>query len=129
MSGPDRVQDSRRTGRRLVVVDNDTSALDLAVLDLGLEGHDVVAVAHDGVTALALVHEHRPDVLVVDHRMPPGPWGIEVAEEVRRSVPETQVVVYSNYESADLARRSAAIGVQLVRKGELSRLRRAVLDA
>ena len=114
-------------GRRIVVVDNDPDALDLAVTDLRLEGHDVVATAHDGDVALALVAEHGPDVLVVDHRMPPGPWGMEVAERVRRSHPSTTVVLYTNYQSPQLSVRSERIGVRLVPKGNLRTLRRAVL--
>jgi len=108
------------------VVDNDADALELVVLDLGLEGHDIVGTALDGASALALVVAHRPDVLVVDHRMPPGPWGIEVAETVRREHPEVEVVLYTNYRSAELEARSASAGALLVPKGNLRTLRRAV---
>ena len=117
---------SKTPPRRIVVVDNDPDALELVALDLALEGHDIVASALDGVTALALVDELHPDVLVVDHRMPPGPWGIEVAEQVRRRHPEIDVVLYSNYQSADLIARSRALGAQFVPKGNLRTLRRAV---
>ncbi len=112
--------------RRIVVVDNDPDALELVGLDLALEGHEIVGSALDGVTALELVDELRPDVLVVDHRMPPGPWGIEVAERVRREHPEICVVLYSNYQSADLIARSRALGARFVPKGNLRTLRRAV---
>lgn len=112
--------------RRVVVADNDPDALDLVVTDLGLEGHEVVGAASDGDEALALVEAHVPDVLVVDHRMPPGPWGIEVAERVRRAHPAVVVVVYSNYQSVELIERAAASGVHFVPKGNLRTLRRAV---
>ncbi len=112
--------------RRVLVVDNDPDALELVALDLALEGHDIVGSALDGATALALVEELRPDVLVVDHRMPPGPWGIEVAEQVRRQHPEIRVVLYSNYQSAELIARSTALGAWFVPKGNLRTLRRAV---
>ena len=109
------------------MVDNDPDALELVVTDLRLEGHDIVGTASQGDVALALVDQHRPDVLVVDHRMPPGPWGIDVAEAVSRSHPQTSVVLYTNYRSGTLAARSARIGIQLVPKGNLRTLRRAVL--
>ena len=112
--------------RRIVVVDNDPDALELAVTDLRLEGHDVVATALQGDDALALVAEHAPDVLVVDHRMPPGPWGMDVAERVRRSHPRTTVVLYTNYQSPQLSLRSERVGAVLVPKGNLRTLRRAV---
>ena len=111
---------------RIVVVDNDPDALELVVLDLSLEGIDVVGTAQDGETALRLVAELAPDVLVVDHRMPPGPNGIDVAAAVRASHPDTAVVLYSNYQSKDLLARSAALGVRFVPKGNLRTLRRAV---
>lgn len=114
-------------GRRIVVVDNDPDALELVVLDLTLEGLDVVGTALDGAGALRLVAELTPDVLVVDHRMPPGPEGIEVAAAVRGSHPSTVVVLYTNYQSRHLLARAEELGVRFVPKGNLRTLRRAVV--
>ncbi len=114
---------------RIVVVDNDRDALDLVVLDLSLEGFDVVGTADDGAGALQLVAQLEPDVLVVDHRMPPGPDGIDVAAEVRSSHPATLVVLYSNYQSRALLARADQLGVRFVPKGNLRTLRRAVTGA
>lgn len=111
---------------RIVVVDNDPDALELAALDLRLDGHDVVATGLDGATALALCEEHRPDVLVVDHRMPPGPWGLEVAEEIAHRLPATRVIVYSGYRDGGLPEAVAAAGATFLPKGNLRSLRRAV---
>ncbi len=117
---------SAAAGRRIVVVDNDPDALELIRLDLALEGHDIVGSASGGHEALDLVARLRPDVLVVDHRMPPGPWGIEVARLVRQRHPSVQVVVYSNYQSDDLMAEARSLGVAFVPKGNLRTLRRAV---
>jgi CheY-like chemotaxis protein len=102
---------------RLVLVDNDDEALDLAVLDLGLEGHEVVGIARSGEEAVQLCDELRPEVLVVDYRMPPGIDGLEVAR---------RVVVYSNYGAADLRAEAAGLGVIWLGKGNLDGLRAAV---
>ncbi len=107
-------------------MDNDRDALDLVVLDLSLEGFDVVGTAADGAGALQLVSELEPDVLVVDHRMPPGPHGIDVAAEVRASHPATLVVLYSNHQSRSLLARAEQLGIRFVPKGNLRTLRRAV---
>ena len=112
--------------KRVVVVDNDPDALELVVLDLGLEGHEIVGTALDGATALELVGTASPDVLVIDHRMPPGLWGLEVAEIVHREHPDVEVVLYTNYRSAELEARSTSAGARLVPKGNLRTLRRAV---
>ena len=114
--------------RRVVVADNDPDALDLACTDLRLEGHEIVGSAADGATALALCRELRPDVLVVDYRMPPGINGAEVARQLQKEMPAVAVVVFTNYDTADVARAVRRAGATLVRKGELEALRRAVLD-
>ena len=113
-------------GRRVVVADNDPDALELVVIDLRLEGHDIVGSAVDGETALTLCRELHPDVLVVDFRMPPGPDGAEVARRLRREMPEVAVVVFTNYDTADVARAVRRAGGRFVRKGDLFELRRAV---
>lgn len=114
------------TSLRLVVVDNDRHALELACTDLRLEGHDIVGQALDGATALELVAELEPDVLVVDHRMPPGPHGLEVAQQVCAEHPGVRVVVYSNYQDTDLIKAVRRAGAQFLPKGNLRRLRRVV---
>lgn len=113
---------------RVVVVDNDPAALELVVTDLRLEGHDVVGVATDGATGLELCRTLRPDVAVIDHRMPPGPHGAEVAERLRVDAPGTRVVLYTNYQDADLVARAGAAGATYLPKGSLRALRRAVAD-
>lgn len=114
------------SGLRLVVVDNDADALDLACTDLRLEGHEIVATAQDGDTALEMVAQHLPDVLVVDHRMPPGLSGLEVARRVRADHPDMGVVVYSNYQDVELVTQVRATGATFLPKGNLRRLRKVV---
>ena len=108
---------------RVVVADNDQDALDLLVLDLSLEGHDIVGTAVDGDGAVSLCETLRPDVLVVDYRMPPGPNGLDVARRVR-SLPGLRVVVYSNYHDERLRAQTARAGATFLQKGHLTALRR-----
>jgi CheY-like chemotaxis protein len=117
-----------RPALRVVVVDNDPAALELAVTDLSLEGHDVVATCLDGVTALEACTTLRPDVVVLDHRMPPGPHGLEVARRLATEAPDVRVVVFTNYQDADLIRAIKATGATYLAKGNLRALRRAVVD-
>ena len=109
-----------------MVADNDADALDLAELDLGLEGHDVVATANDGEGAIEACRTHRPDVLVVDYRMPPGVDGVGVARAVLREGLAGRVIVYSNYADPKVIARAQQIGATWLRKGDLPALRRAV---
>lgn len=62
-------------------------------------GHEVVGRADDADSLLALVGEHLPDLAVVDVRMPPDydHEGTRAAAEIRRSHPETAVLVLSQH--------------------------------
>jgi CheY-like chemotaxis protein len=110
----------------LVVADNDPEALDLLVTDLSLEGHEIVGTAFGGEKALELCRTLKPDALVVDFRMPPGPNGVETAGLAKQERPELHIVLYTNYVNPDIARGARQAGAVLVEKGNLRTLRRAL---
>jgi DNA-binding NarL/FixJ family response regulator len=66
---------------------------------LGEAGFDVVAQAGDAQELLRQVSAHKPDVAVVDIRMPPTDTddGLRAAIEIRRRLPRTAVMVLSQY--------------------------------
>ncbi len=111
---------------RIVVADNDLDALDLALTDLRLEGHEVFG-ALDAADAEALVGAVSPEVVVLDHRMPPGITGLDLAERLLKGDPHLRVVIYSNYQRVELRSRAAKLGVPFLAKGNLGALRAAVL--
>ena len=113
---------------RLVLVDNDPMALEVIELDLALEGHEIVGTAAQGEEAVALVLATRPDVAVVDFRMPPGIDGLEVARRLRRQAPEVGLVLYSSHVQPHLLDEAERLAVPYLRKGELAALRRAVIE-
>jgi len=83
-------------------------------------GISVVAAVGDAEALLTAVEEHRPDVAVVDVRMPPGhsDEGVRAAMVIRRSWPEVAVLLLSQYVeeryAADLlATNTAAVGYLL----------------
>ena len=106
-----------------MIADNDPTVVDLLRIDLTLEGYDIVATANDGHAAAAACIEHRPDVLIVDYRMPPGPTGVEVVAMVRAADAARAVVLYTNYRSAALVSEAHSAGAILVAKGPLQVLR------
>ena len=111
---------------RVVVADNDADALDLLLMDLRLEGHDVHG-APDAARAHQLIELLDPQVAVLDHRMPPGEDGLSLAERLVRERQQLRVLLYTNYQGVDLRLRAAAIGVPLLVKGNLRALRAAVI--
>ncbi len=62
-------------------------------------GMRVVAMVGDGPGLISAVERHRPDVAVVDVRMPPGyrDEGLKAAIELRRRMPDLRVLVLSQY--------------------------------
>ena len=60
---------------------------------------EVVAKVGDGPGLISAAEQHRPDIAVVDVRMPPGyrDEGLKAAIEIRRRVPDLTVLVLSQY--------------------------------
>lgn len=84
--------------RVVIVEDNVVLAQGISLL-LKSADFDVVKVVADGAAFVAAVEEHRPDVTIVDVRLPPGftDEGIRAALEVRRRWPGLPVLVFSQY--------------------------------
>ena len=104
-----------------VVIADDAVLLREGLIRLVQEnGHDVVAAVGDGPSLVEAIVEHRPDVSIVDVRMPPTHTdeGLRAAVEARGKVPGSPVLVLSQYvevEYADdlLADRAGAMGYLL----------------
>jgi two-component system, NarL family, response regulator NreC len=73
------------------------------------EGFEVVAEADDVRSAHQYVRAHRPDVLVLDLSMPGGS-SLAAIPELRREVPETQVVVLTMEDDPAFAREALNAG-------------------
>ena len=90
-------------------------------------GHTVVGAAADGLTALRLACETRPDLAVLDIRMP-GMDGLAVAEAIGQQCP-APVVMLTAYSERELVQQAAAtdtVQAYLVKPIRLDRLRQVV---
>jgi len=84
-----------------------------------LDGFEVVGTASSGTQALAEVARLRPDLVLLDVRMP-GMDGIETARRLAQIVPDAFVVLVSLETAAELAAVApVGVGAQ-VRKQDLS---------
>jgi len=85
-----------------VMIADDHELVRMALRTL-LDGEDdlvVVAEAGDTDTAVDGALEHRPDVLLLDLRMPGG-GGVEVCRRVKEQSPETAVLVITSFDGDD----------------------------
>ncbi|MGV9745330.1 protein kinase domain-containing protein [Rhodococcus zopfii] len=103
---PDRAETRRSGSRRRrssplrVALADDSVLLREGIRSLlGDEGVEVIGEAGNASDLLALVGQTRPDIAVVDIRMPPTHTveGIEAARTIRAEFPETSVLLLSQY--------------------------------
>ncbi|MFH8792162.1 LuxR C-terminal-related transcriptional regulator [Streptomyces sp. NPDC017941] len=84
---------------RVVIAEDNALLREGLVLLLTSAGHEVAAVAATGPEVLPALLEHRPDVAVLDVRMPPGfrDEGLRAALDARKQLPGLPVLVLSQY--------------------------------
>ncbi|MFE7171712.1 response regulator transcription factor [Streptomyces sp. NPDC057616] len=97
---------------RVVIAEDAAVLRELLALMLTDRGHEVCAAVGDADALRAAVAEHRPDVAVVDIRMPPAHTdeGLRAAIAVREEFPGTGVLLFSQYIETKYATRLLAAG-------------------
>jgi DNA-binding NarL/FixJ family response regulator len=109
--------ESQRDGRdagatRVVVADDDVLLREGLASLLDRSGFDVAGQAGDGRELLALVRERRPDLVIVDIRMPPTHTteGLDAARLMRDEFPDIGVLVLSAFVEVEQAVEVLASG-------------------
>jgi DNA-binding NarL/FixJ family response regulator len=72
---------------------------------------EIVGLAVDGLEALRLVEELRPDVVLIDVQMPKMD-GIEATRRIMQQVPETQVVILSSFDQDEYIYKAIQAGAR-----------------
>jgi len=105
---------------RVVIADDAVLLREGLVRLVEENGHTVVAAVGDGPSLVSSIVEHKPDVSIVDVRMPPSHTdeGLRAAVEARSLVPGTPILVLSQYVEVSyaddlLADRLGAVGYLL----------------
>ena len=95
---------------RVLIVDDDALVrAGLAMLLAGAEGIEVVGEAADGLGVADAVAEHRPDIVLMDIRMP-GMDGLAATELVRAQSGAPEVIVLTTFEVDDYVVRALRAG-------------------
>ena len=86
-------------GLRLVIAEDAAIMRDGLTQTLTRRGHDVVAAVADGESLREAVAASRPDVAIIDVRMPPTHTdeGLRAAQSIRQEHPGVGVLVFSQY--------------------------------
>lgn len=74
-------------------------------------GFAVVGMAGDGLTALSMAREQRPDILITDIRMP-GLDGIQLIGAAKEELPALRCIIISGYRHFDYAHNAIKFGVE-----------------
>jgi len=97
---------------RVVVADDDVLLREGIASLLERSGFDVAGQAGDAPQLVALVRELRPELVIVDIRMPPGhsTEGLDAAREVRELFPDIAILVLSAHVEVEHAMDLVASG-------------------
>jgi len=82
--------------RFLIVDDHPSSRLILREMVAAYPSWRVVADANDGAMAVSLAAKYHPDVILMDVAMP-GMNGLKATHQIKTTLPETRVILFSAY--------------------------------
>ena len=97
---------------RVALADDDILLREGLASLLERSGFDVVGQCGDARQLMALVRQQRPELVIVDIRMPPGhsTEGLDAAREIRSEVPDTAILVLSAHVEVEHAMDLLASG-------------------
>ena len=110
-----------------VVADDHPAVLEAVAEFLIQGGIEVIARARDGEEALERIEQRKPQVALVDVRMPKL-GGIELTRRAQRSTPETSILLYTGYGDRALLTEALDAGVRgfVLKEAPMDDLLRAV---
>ena len=97
--------------RILVVDDHHVVRQGLVALINSVEDMEVIAEAPDGRKGVDLHREHRPDVTIMDLRLPVL-GGVEAIQEIRRASPHARVIVLTTFDGDENIYRALQAGAR-----------------
>lgn len=97
--------------RVLIVDDHFTARIGLSVPINGETDMKVIAEASTGMEAITLYRQHRPDIVIMDYRLPDMP-GVEALEAIRTDFPAVRALMLTVYDGEEDIYRAVNAGAQ-----------------
>lgn len=97
---------------KMVLIDDEFSTLDLLekIIDWKALGVEIVGKAQDGNTALEIIDEKKPDIIIVDIKMPYMD-GLELISLLRKKKLKVKIIILSAYGEFEYAQKALSEGV------------------
>jgi DNA-binding NtrC family response regulator len=114
---------------KVLFVDDETDFLETLMKRMKKRGVDVVRAA-SGEEALELLDESKPDVVVLDVKMP-GMGGIEALREIKKHSPLVEVIMLTGHANVEVAIQGMELGAfdYLMKPMDIDELLYKVQDA
>lgn len=101
---------ANRPVKRIVIVEDHTAIREMLAEILRTDpNYKIVGECGDGQKALTLFAEAKPDLLVLDARLP-GLSGVDILRRLGKQLKNTRVLIFSGYESPALVREMLEAG-------------------
>jgi DNA-binding NarL/FixJ family response regulator len=97
------------TLRILIVDDEKAVRTALGKLLATRKEWQVVGEAADGATAIGMVRELRPDIVIMDITMPEMN-GLEATPEIKKALPTAEVLIFTQHDSKQMVRQAQNAG-------------------
>jgi len=97
---------------RVFVIEDTPEMRALLEQMLTLDDFKIVGSAANGASALPLMQDADPDVVVLDYNMP-GIDGLITARLIKEERPDQSIILYTAYLDAELERKAARAGIAL----------------
>jgi len=97
--------------RVFIVDDSDLLRQRLGALLSQMQGIEVVGEARDALEATKLILNLKPEVVILDIRMPAGS-GIDVLQNIKRATPAPKVIMLTNYPYPQYRKKAADAGAE-----------------
>lgn len=96
---------------RLLVVDNEIDICNFVKMFFELRGFEV-STALNGDEAMARLADKKPEVVLLDIRMRWENEGLEYLPQIKVEIPQSQIILVTGIEDAEVSRRARALGAE-----------------